>query len=179
MFTFKLQNSNDILNGLANLASSLEKDIKIINNIFKINGNNGVNSIYSKLYNLYKKKGIARFHVILQYIMSAYLYNRGYDVYVEEDIGKGYKADIYAEAPWESLIVEVETGYIPPSRHLDFEDYLIGKIIYKTLVYSQYADKFSIAIPSHLNIRFPRYLLCKRLLNRYNNLKEIIYYIYK
>ena len=59
-------------------------------------------------------------------------------------------ADVYAESPWGTVIVEVETGYVAPRALGRAEEYLEGRIVGKALKYSRYSDVFAIATPSYL-----------------------------
>ena len=57
-----------------------------------------------------------------------------------------------------SVIVEVETGYVPPMFLTEAEDYLVAKFVAKALKYSPLAEEFFIAMPSYIRPPFYKYL---------------------
>ncbi len=120
---------------------------------------NGLSRVLDVLDFEVSRGGIARYHAILQFIVALDLHRRGFDVSVEEPVDGGFKADVYAEGPAGRVIVEVETGYVPPDRILDLEEFLEAKIAFKAIAYSAYTDLFIVATPSHINMFIPRELL--------------------
>ncbi len=94
----------------------------------------------------------SKLHRMLQLIVAEWLSAKGYEVYIEEPFDDGLVADLYAESPWASLIVEVETGFIDPRGLEAAEYYLAGKTLIKALKYSRHADAFAIAHPSYLRL---------------------------
>ncbi len=112
----------------------------------------GLQEILFKLSLLTDKRSLSSYHALIQYVLALNLHKKGYDVWVEKPLPEGLKADVYAEHPLGSVIIEVETGYIPKScieRPLSF---LIGKIVHKALLYSKYSDKFFIALPAYISL---------------------------
>ncbi|BAN90183.1 hypothetical protein ACAM_0714 [Aeropyrum camini SY1 = JCM 12091] len=99
-----------------------------------------------------KRGNGSRIHSLIQGTVASWLSSRGFDVYPEERLGEDLVADIYAESPWATVIVEVETGFIDP-RALDRpEVYLLARVVAKASRYSRYADYFTVAIPSYLSL---------------------------
>ncbi|MCE4605688.1 MAG: hypothetical protein F7C08_04060 [Desulfurococcales archaeon] len=121
----------------------------------------GLREAYNTLSILYKRRGIAGVHALVQYTVAAYLYKKGYDIQVERLVGNGLRADIYGEAPWGRIIVEVETGFIPHNMLLYGEAYMKARTSYKLLSYSTLTDEFYIAIPASTNpaTLLPRWIL--------------------
>ena len=100
-------------------------------------------------------RGSSRLHRLLQLRVAEWLDSLGFDVYVEEPLEGGLVADVYAESPWGSLIVEVETGFVAPSKLELAEAYLAGKALVKAFKYSPHADIFAVALPSYIRLRLP------------------------
>ncbi|MCE4616064.1 MAG: hypothetical protein F7C09_03250 [Aeropyrum sp.] len=95
---------------------------------------------------------ISRLHAAVQSIVAGWLEAQGFDASVEEFIGEDLVADVYAESPWGSIIVEVETGFIDPKAVATPERYLLAKILVKASRYSRYADAFAVAFPSFVQV---------------------------
>ncbi|BFH72709.1 hypothetical protein SJAV_06530 [Sulfurisphaera javensis] len=113
--------------------------------------------IYKKLLGL-SKVGILNInHSVLQLILSGYLANNGYKVYVEVEVSGGVM-DIYAIKGYD-IGIEVETGYVPPSNAINAEEFLMGRLALKTARYSSTAKQFYIAVPSFYLPPIPRALL--------------------
>ncbi len=130
----------------------LEAYIARIDRLMGVQHYNGLKDVYDRLVRLYRRRGLARYHALLQYIMASKLYTEGYDVEVERAVGGGYRADVYGEAPWGTIVIEVETGFIPPGVLLEASSYLQARIIYKAAMYSGAADRFGLAVPYSMNV---------------------------
>ena len=82
----------------------------------------------------------------------------GYDVRLEHAVDEVHVADVYGVSDRGSVIVEVETGYVPPMFLAEAEDYLVAKFVAKALKYSPFAEEFFIAMPSYIRPPFYKYL---------------------
>jgi hypothetical protein len=102
---------------------------------------------------------ISRFHAALQLIVARRLSEMGFKSAVEYKIDDVHVADVYAYRDGESIIVEVETGYLPPMFISRAEDYIEAKVAVKAIKYSCAADKFYIAMPSYLRLPMPQALM--------------------
>jgi hypothetical protein len=58
-----------------------------------------------------------------------------------------------------TLIVEVETGFVPPAHALDPMDYIRARIASKIARYSNHCHKFSLAAPPHYIMPVPRFFV--------------------
>lgn len=67
--------------------------------------------------------------------------------------------DIYAAKGFGSLIVEVETGFVRPEHALDPLTYSKTRIARKITRYSNYAEKFGLAVPPHYIMQIPQALI--------------------
>ncbi|MEM0365577.1 MAG: hypothetical protein QXR02_01440 [Acidilobaceae archaeon] len=139
--------------------SDLRQDIVEISTRLKLNSHNGLSTVFERLYEEVSRGAIARYHALLQLIVAIDLHLRGFDVRVEEELPTGFKADVYAESPCCSVIVEVETGYIPQEWILRLEDFIASRVAFKAVAYSIDSDIFILAIPSHLRLLIPNPLL--------------------
>jgi hypothetical protein len=80
----------------------------------------------------------------MELICAKHLIQNGFDVDIEHELTT-LSTDIYAKKGFGSLIVEVETGFVPPTHALDPKMYLRARITSKITRYSAYANKFIIA----------------------------------
>ncbi|MET1127846.1 MAG: hypothetical protein ABWW70_00805 [Thermoproteota archaeon] len=116
--------------------------------------------IVDKLVDMYAKGLVKINHSALELVVAGYLVKRGYEnVDVEHTVPDGMVCDVYAEKAWSSLVVEVETGFTPPSNALDPVDYLRARIVAKVARYGRYASKMALAIPPYYAAPIPSPLL--------------------
>jgi hypothetical protein len=93
-------------------------------------------------------------HSVMELICAKYLILDGYEVNVEYFLD-GLSCDIYAVKCYGTLIIEVETGFIPPKHALDPLTYCRARIASKISRYSGYANKFCLGIPPHYLVQIP------------------------
>jgi hypothetical protein len=82
----------------------------------------------------------------MEIICAKYLIKNNYYVDVENNCD-GLSCDIYAQKGFGHLIVEVETGFVPPKHALDPSIYCKARIASKITRYSGNAEKFGLATP--------------------------------
>jgi hypothetical protein len=97
-------------------------------------------------------------HSILELVVAKYLVQDGYEVSLEHTLESGLTCDVFAKKGMGTFIVEVETGYVPPSHALDPVDYIKARIASKIARYSGYCNKFSLGSPAHYVMPIPRML---------------------
>jgi hypothetical protein len=102
-----------------------------------------------RLIDLKEKNLLKINHSVLEMIVAKYLVLDGYEVDLEHMIDGGLSCDVYARKGEGVLIVEVETGYVPPAHALDPMDYIRARIASKIARYSNHCHKFSLAAPPH------------------------------
>lgn len=145
-----------------------------------------IGEIAEKLLTLHRSNRIKVNHSVMEYVLAAYLIDRGYEVDLEHPLEDDLVADVIAWKKGKSMIVEVETGFTSPENALDPQAYLTSRIISKIARYSLHADKFSLATPTHNILQIPKILLkparrrrhveiqlLKRLCDRYYKTPEI------
>jgi hypothetical protein len=102
-----------------------------------------------RLLDLKEKNLLKINHSVLEMIVAKYLVLDGYEVNLEHMIDAGLSCDVYARKGDGVLIVEVETGYVPPAHALDPMNYIRARIASKIARYSNHCHKFSLAAPPH------------------------------
>ncbi len=131
------------------MGRSLAPDLASVGLLLGVEPGNGLGDVERRLEEFYSRGSLARAHALLQYIVAVHLYRLGYDVQVEYGLPGGLRADVYAEAPWEELVVEVETGRVPPRLMVQYDSYMRARLAYKVLLYSVHAPT-ALAVPSYL-----------------------------
>lgn len=122
-----------------------------------------------KLIHLYERNLVKINHSVMELVCAKYLILCGYRVDLEYTLD-GLSCDIYALKGLGSLIIEVETGYVPPEHALDPITYCKARITSKITRYSGYAEKFALATPPYYTLWFPLALIKPP---RYRTVKEI------
>ena len=110
-----------------------------------------------KLVRMHKENIVKINHSVMELVCAKYLISAGYEVDVERFLDS-LSCDIYASKGFGSMIVEIETGYIPPEHALDPLTYCKARIASKITRYSGYADKFSLGTPPHYIMQIPQAL---------------------
>ena len=87
-------------------------------------------------------------HSVMELVTAKYLIENGFDVELERELD-GVFCDVYAMKGYGSVIVEVETGFVPPENAVDPTTYLKARIASKITRYSGFANKFILATPPY------------------------------
>jgi len=118
-----------------------------------------------------RKEGLVKInHSVMELVCAKHLILKGYNVDVEHLCGEGLSCDIYGVKGYGSLIVEIETGFVPPKYALDPATYCKTRIASKISRYSNYANKFGLGLPPYYIMQIPQALTKPP---RYRNLKEL------
>lgn len=115
-------------------------------------------SLAQRLKDLRERNMLKINHSVLELVVAKYLIQDGYEVSLEHTLDSGLTCDVYAKKGLGTFIVEVETGYVPPSHALDPVDYIKARIASKIARYSGYCNKFSLGAPAHYIMPIPRLL---------------------
>lgn len=144
------------------MAERFEEDLDFLLSRLCINSDATVKSklenLRDSLIRLHAKNMVKINHSVMELVCAKYLILAGYDVDIERFLDS-LSCDIYAIKGLGTLIVEVETGFVPPEHALDPLTYLKARIVSKITRYSGYADKFSLATPPHYIIQVPQALV--------------------
>jgi hypothetical protein len=135
-----------------------------------------------RLFELHKSNVVKINHSVMELVCAKPLILKGYEVEVEYQLDGALTCDLYATKGDGSLVVEIETGFIPPEHALDPSTYLFARIASKITRYSNYAGKFALGVPPHYVLPIPKVLLTPprdRTLEELNTLKNICDLYYK
>lgn len=103
------------------------------------------------LVTLYKKNLVKINHSALELVCARSLVNQGYAVKVEHSLGSSLVCDVMGTRGDGELIVEIETGFIPPEAALEPSSYARSRIASKIARYSRFAGKFALGTtPSYI-----------------------------
>lgn len=107
-----------------------------------------------RLAQLHRENVVKINHSVMELVCARHLIERGYDVQVEWPLDGSLTCDLFAVKGYGSLIVEIETGFVPPEHALDPSRYLTSRIASKIIRYSSYAGKFALGIPPYYVLQF-------------------------
>ena len=155
----KFEEDLDLL--LMKLCENVESDVEV-----------KLRELRNKLVRLHLKKLVKINHSVMELVFSKHLILAGYNVDVERHIDR-VSCDVYAVKGLGSLIVEVETGFIPPEHALDPLTYCKARIASKITRYSSYAEKFSLGSPPHYIMQIPQALTKPPRYRREEEIDEI------
>ena len=110
------------------------------------------------LIDKYNKRQIKINHSVMELICAKFLIKNGFNVDIEHELNT-ISTDIYAKKGFGSLIVEVETGFVPPDHALDPLMYLRARVASKITRYSAYANKFILATTPYYIMQVPSSLI--------------------
>jgi len=110
----------------------------------------------ARLVQLHNENLVKINHSVMELVCAKHLILKEYDVNVEHPLEDGLTCDLYATKGYGSLIVEVETGFIPPEQALDPSAYLEARIASKIVRYSNRAGKFALGAPPHYVLPIPQ-----------------------
>ena len=110
------------------------------------------------LVNLQKANVVKINHSVMELICAKYLIQKGYDVQIEYQLSDILTCDLYSTKGYGNLIVEIETGYIPPEHAMDPLTYTFARLASKIVRYSSFAGKFAIGVPPHYVLPLPSQL---------------------
>ncbi|WP_230972272.1 hypothetical protein [Archaeoglobus neptunius] len=105
-----------------------------------------IHRLRNRLVELRERKMVNTAHSVMELIVAKYLILRGYSVEVEYLLDS-LSCDVYGVKGLGNAVVEIETGYVPPSHSLDPYRYLRARIASKIARYSSYSSRFVIGIP--------------------------------
>jgi hypothetical protein len=113
-----------------------------------------IHKLRNDLYEMHQKNIVKINHSVMEIIIAKHLIHSGFNVNLEYLLN-GISCDIYAKKGLGSLIVEVETGFVPPDHALDPITYLNARIASKITRYSAFANKFVLASTPYYIMQIP------------------------
>jgi len=119
---------------------------------------NKLNVIKDWLVKLQKENVVKINHSVMELVCAKYLILKGYEVQAEHPLNELLTCDLYSTKGYGNLIVEIETGFIPPENALNPLTYTSARLASKIIRYSSFAGKFALGVPPHYILPFPRAL---------------------
>src|SRR4030066_2609584 len=116
---------------------------------------NNLVSLKDWLLQLQKENVVKINHSVMELVCAKYLIQKGYDVQIEQVLNELLTCDLYSTKGYGNLIVEIETGFIPPDHALDPLTYTSARLASKIIRYSSFAGKFALGMPPHYILPFP------------------------
>ena len=115
-----------------------------------------LDDLKNSLINLRKENRVKINHSVMELVCAKHLILKGYDVYVEHCcFGDRLTCDLYGVKGYGNLIVEIETGFVPPDHALDPVTYNKTRIASKISRYSNYTSKFGLGLPPYYIMQIP------------------------
>jgi hypothetical protein len=109
-----------------------------------------------RLLKLQKENVVKINHSVMELVCAKYFIQKGYEVQVEYPLNDILTCDLYSIKGLGNLIIEIETGYIPPENALAPLTYTTARLASKIIRYSSFAGKFALGVPPHYILPFPR-----------------------
>lgn len=116
-------------------------------------------SIADMLVSLYRKNRAKINHSALELVCAKGLIEDGYDVKVEHMLDKTLVCDVMGTNGERRLIVEIETGFIPPEAALEPSAYARSRIASKIARYGRFGGKFALGTTPSYILDFPGFFL--------------------
>ncbi|MFQ5999653.1 MAG: hypothetical protein ACE5J6_02625 [Candidatus Bathyarchaeia archaeon] len=132
-----------------------------------------LNGLRNRLIRLNEENVVKINHSVMELVCARHLILKGYDVDVERPLEGGLTCDLYGVKGYGILIVEVETGFVPPEHALDPSTYCKARIASKITRYGNHSDKFALGIPPYYILQIPPALTRPPRDRRSEELKEI------
>jgi hypothetical protein len=142
---------------LDRFAEDLEELMGKLDRNLNESDSNALRVLEKRLIELRERNLLKINHSVLEMVIARYLIKEGYKVELEHILDPTLNCDVYANGPHGTMIVEVETGYVPPSHALDPMDYIRARISSKIARYSNHCDRFVLAAPPHYIMPVPRF----------------------
>ncbi len=111
------------------------------------------------LEGLYRKNRVKINHSALELVCARNLIVQGYQVQVEHRLDASLLCDVYGMRGDGGLVVEIETGFIPPEAALEPGTYARSRIASKIARYSRFAGKFALGTTPSYVLDIPPFFL--------------------
>ena len=115
---------------------------------------NKLNMLKDWLIKLQKENIVKINHSVMELVCAKHLIQKGYEVQLEYPLNEILTCDLYGIKGLGNLIVEVETGFIPPENALAPLTYTTARLASKIIRYSSFAGKFALGVPPHYILPF-------------------------
>jgi len=132
-----------------------------------------LNSLRDRLIRLNEENIVKINHSVMELVCAKHLILKGYDMDVELPLEGGLTCDLYGVKGYGTLIVEVETGFVPPNHALNPATYCKARIASKITRYGNHSDKFALGVPPYYILQIPPALTRPPRDRKSEELKEI------
>ncbi len=146
------------MNGRARFEQDLNALMDRLTANLETDAKNKLSNLKEWLLKLQKENVVKINHSVMELVAAKYLVLKGYDVQLEYSLSEILTCDLYSTKGFGNLIVEIETGFIPPDQALNPLTYTSARLASKIIRYSSYAGKFAVGVPPHYVLPFPRAL---------------------
>src|SRR4030042_2673574 len=116
---------------------------------------NKLNMLKDWLIKLQKENIVKINHSVMELVCAKYLIEKGYEIQLEYPLNEILTCDLYGIKGLGNLVVEIETGFIPPENALAPLTYTSARLASKIIRYSSFAGKFALGMPPHYILPFP------------------------
>lgn len=137
----------DLITLISGLTSDVDKEAQ-----------NKLDVLKDWLLKLHKENVVKINHSVMELVCAKYLILKDYEVQLEYRLSDLLTCDLFAVKGLGNLIVEIETGFIPPENALAPLTYTSARLASKIIRYSSFAGKFALGVPPHYILPFPRTL---------------------
>lgn len=137
----------DLITLISGLTSDVDKEAQ-----------NKLDVLKDWLLKLHKENVVKINHSVMELVCAKYLILKDYEVQLEYRLSDLLTCDLFAVKGLGNLIVEIETGFIPPENALAPLTYTSARLASKIIRYSSFAGKFALGVPPHYILPFPRAL---------------------
>ncbi len=142
--------------------NKFDRDIEILSAKLNMDADkeaqNKLNILKDKLIRMHEENVVKINHSVMEMVCAKHLILKGYEVDIERPV-KGLICDLYGVKGLGSHIVEVETGFIPPSHALDPSNYRRSRIASKIIRYGNHSNKFALGVPPYYLLQIPDMLV--------------------
>jgi hypothetical protein len=119
---------------------------------------NKLNMLKDWLIKLQRENVVKINHSVMELVCAKFLIQKGFEVQIEYPLNNILTCDLYAIKGYGNLVVEIETGYIPPENALSPLTYTSARLASKIIRYSSFSGKFALGVPPHYILPFPQTL---------------------
>jgi len=116
---------------------------------------NKLNMLKEWLLKLHEQNVVKINHTVMELVCAKYLIQKGYEIQLEYPLSEILTCDLHGLKGLGNLIVEIETGFIPPENALAPLTYTSARLASKIIRYSSFAGKFALGVPPHYILPFP------------------------
>jgi hypothetical protein len=116
---------------------------------------NKLNMLKDWLIKLQRQNVVKINHSIMELVCAKYFVEKNYEVQLEYALNEVLVCDLFAIKGYGNVIVEIETGFIPPEYALAPLTYTSSRLASKIIRYSSFAGKFALGVPPHYILPFP------------------------